>query len=232
MNLSDLYAIGCLMVWSGSLGGAVAMFYRGKISNLSKTESFPVLSLITALIVGILFRMVLLWGNPDYLCDVLLCLTLFLALAGVSTGRFKIQKYGTIFVTVGTVGLYLFFTTVLLDPEHGYTSGDARWKARLIYFQSTLKAAAQNDKKVYPAGKMDVGHPLLIAQPDLARAMNQLIRVKLWHTCFTTLYQTVPLPPFDFPGGTIADNRELFYKQAVEKADLHKSSMAASEAKP
>ena len=228
MNLSDLYAICCLLVWGGSLGIAVAMFCRGKSSSDAKREPFPSLSFINALIVGILLTMILLAGNPDYLGGILWGLTLFLALAGLITLRFRMQKYGTIFATVGTVGLYLFFTIGLLD--HGYTA--SRHHAYHLQLITELKDASEKDKHSYPAGKMDANHPLLIANPALARTMSRLIRVKLWHTSFTTLYKTVPLPPFDFPGGTIADNQQLFADQIEAKNDQHKASRFIPEAKP
>ena len=228
MNLSDLDAICCLLVWGGTIGFAVAMLCRGRVRSDAKLEPFPSLSFINALTVGILLTMILLAGNPDYLGGILWGLTLFLALAGIITFRFRMQKYGTIFATVGTVGLYLFFTIGLLD--HGYTV--SRHHACHLQFSSELKVASGKDKHSYPAGKMDANHPLLIANPALARAMSRLIRVKLWHTSFTTLYKTVPPPPFDFPGGTIADNRQLFYDQVEANINQYKESRVHPEAKP
>ena len=107
MNLSDLYAICCLLVWGGTIGFAVAMLCQGK-SNHSTDKTFPSGAFLAALIVGILLQMILQVGNPNYLSYFLWFFASLLAVTGLITRRFRMQRAGTIFITVGTIFLYFF----------------------------------------------------------------------------------------------------------------------------
>ena len=211
MNLSDLYAICCLLVWGGTIGFAVAMLCQGK-SNHSTDKTFPSGAFLAALIVGILLQMILQVGNPNYLSYFLWFFASLLAVTGLITRRFRMQRAGTIFITVGTIFLYFFFT------NSGYTSGsDGRLEAQLILFTNTLADTAKKDKNIYPTGILNDRHPALTANVELAEAMKNLTRIPLWHTAFTDLYKNAPLPLFEFQAGTIADNQEALLKHARQE---------------
>lgn len=74
MNLSDLYAICCLLLWGVSLGIVVAMLCMGRNKNAEKSGvSFNIAAI--AWIVSILIPMNLAVGNPNYLAGMLAALT-------------------------------------------------------------------------------------------------------------------------------------------------------------
>ena len=202
MNLSDLYAICCLLLWSVSLGIVVAMLCMGRNKNAEKSGvSFNIAAI--AWIVSILIPMNLAVGNPNYLAGMLAALTGLLFIAGLISWRGRLQKWGTVFAMIGTLILFFSFNI------SGFEAGDGRAKARQIQMVSVWKRAAQKDQNVYPAGRLDAQHPAVVANADVKWVTeNHLRRIPKWHTAFTGLYQLRSMPPPEYRAGTLNDNLE------------------------
>ena len=202
MNIADIYAIGCLLVWGVSLGIVVAMLCMGRNKNAEKSGvSFNIAAI--AWIVSILIPMNLAVGNPNYLAGMLAALTGLLFIAGLISWKGRLQKWGTVFAMIGTLILFFSFNI------SGFEAGDGRAKARQIQMVSVWKRAAQKDQNVYPAGRLDAQHPAVVANADVKWVTeNHLGRIPKWHTAFTGLYQLRPMPPPEYRAGTLNDNLE------------------------
>ena len=202
MNIADIYAIGCLLVWGVSLGIVVAMLCMGRNKNAEKSGvSFNIAAI--AWIVSILIPMNSAVGNPNYLAGMLAALTGLLFIAGLISWRGRLQKWGTVFAMIGTLILFFSFNI------SGFEAGDGRAKARQIQMVSVWKRAAQKDQNVYPAGRLDAQHPAVVANADVKWVTeNHLRRIPKWHTAFTGLYQLRSMPPPEYRAGTLNDNLE------------------------
>jgi len=204
MNIADIYAIGCLLVWGASLGTGVFMLSKGKLPEAEQKCKFPGIVILIAFLVAFFIFGVLLAGNPNYLGVVLLLITGFLCIAGFVTLRYRMQELATIFALLGTVGLYFLFGIVY---ENGFDPKGNRVKVRRLVASSAVRQAAEEDETFYPAGILDKNHPVLLAHPKLLELWDSCGHPRiLWHSRFTGLYKSAPLPPFEFSAGTIADN--------------------------
>ena len=207
MNLSDLYAIGCLLLWGG-LGWYTVWIFRRKPPREEKPgETFPVGTALLAVLLSYILYSILLIGNPDYLVVALFLWTLILCAAGSIRGRFRLLRYGLETAIIGTLGLYLLFHIVC---ENGFVPADNSIRIRRIQMLSAFKQATE-DKNLYPTGELNVDHPAVIAHPELLKWWKSCgTPRRLWHSGFTNLFECTSLPPFNFAAGTIADNREAF----------------------
>ena len=207
MNLSDLYAIGCLLLWSGLAGYAVWIFRRQPPREQNSGETFPVGTALLAVLLSYILYSILLIGNPGYLAVALFLWTLILCAAGSIHGRFRLLRYGLETAIIGTLGLYLLFHIVC---ENGFVPADNFIRIRRIQTLSEFRQATE-DKTLYPAGVLDGNHPAAIAHPELLKWWKCCgMPRRLWHSGFTNLFECTSLPPFNFAAGTIADNREAF----------------------
>lgn len=66
MNLSDLYAIGCLLLWGGLGGYAILLTCRKSSGDQIRTK-FPVGTALLAALLSMFLDSILLIGNPGYL---------------------------------------------------------------------------------------------------------------------------------------------------------------------
>ena len=202
MNLSDLYAIGCLLLWGG-LGGYTIWIFRRKPPREEKPgETFPVGTTLLAVLLSYILYSILLIGNPGYLAVALFLWTLILCAAGSIHGRFRLLRYGLETAIIGTLGLYLLFHIVC---ENGFVPADNSIRIRRIQTLSTFKQATE-DKNLYPAGVLNADHPAVIAHPELLKWWKCCgMPRRLWHSGFTNLFESTSLLPFEFTAGTIAE---------------------------
>ena len=202
MNLSDLYAIGCLLLWGG-LGGYTIWIFRRKPPREEKPgETFPVGTALLAVLLSYILYSILLIGNPGYLAVALFLWTLILCAAGSIHGRFRLLRYGLETAIIGTLGLYLLFHIVC---ENGFVPADNSIRIRRIQTLSTFKQATE-DKNLYPAGVLNADHPAVIAHPELLKWWKCCgMPRRLWHSGFTNLFESTSLLPFEFTAGTIAE---------------------------
>ena len=112
MNLSDLYAICCLLLWGGLAGYTVWMFRRKSPREQNSGETFPVGTALLAVLLSYILYSILLIGNPGYLAAALFLWTLILCAAGSIRGQFRLLRYGLEIAIIGTLGLYLLFDIV------------------------------------------------------------------------------------------------------------------------
>lgn len=203
MNLSDLYAIGCLLLWGGLAGYAVWIFRRKLPREEKPGETFPVGTALLAVLLSYILYSILLIGNPGYLAVTLFLWTLILCVAGSIHGRFRLLRYGLGAAIIGTLGLYLLFDIVC---ENGFVPSDNSIRIRRIQTVSAFRQATE-DKNLYPAGILDMNHPAVIAHPELLKWWKCCgMPRRLWHSGFTNLFESTSLPPFKFAAGTIAEN--------------------------
>ena len=67
MNLSDLYAIGCLLLWGGLAGYTIWIFRRKPPRGQESGEKFSVGTALLAVLLSCILYSILLIGNPNYL---------------------------------------------------------------------------------------------------------------------------------------------------------------------
>ena len=203
MNLSDLYAIGCLLLWGG-LGGYTVWIFRRKPPREEKPgETFPIGTALLAVLLSYILYSILLIGNPGYLAVALFLWTLILCAAGSICGQFRLLRYGLEVAIIGTLGLYLLFDIVCAN---GFVPADNFIGIRRIQTLSAFKQAT-GDKTSYPAGILDINHPAVIAHPELLKWWKCCgMPRRLWHSGFTNLFESTSLPPFKFAAGAIAEN--------------------------
>lgn len=206
MNLSDLYAIGCLLLWGGLGGYAILLTCRKSSGDQIRTK-FPVGTALLAALLSMFLDSILLIGNPGYLAAALFLWTLILCTAGSISGQFRLLQYGLSAAVTGTLGLYLLFHIVC---ENGFDPAGSHVRNSRIQTFSAVKQATE-DKNLYPAGVLDENHPAAIAHPELLKWWKCCgTPRRLWHSGFTRLFESTSLPPFEFTAGTIADNRDAF----------------------
>lgn len=225
MNLSDLYAIGCLLLWGG-LGGYTIWIFRRKPPREEKPgETFPVGTALLAVLLSYILYSILLIGNPGYLAVALFLWTLILCAAGSIHGRFRLLRYGLETAIIGTLGLYLLFHIVC---ENGFVPADNSIRIRRIQTLSTFKQATE-DKNLYPAGVLNADHPAVIAHPELLKWWKCCgMPRRLWHSGFTNLFESTSLLPFEFTAGTIAENLDALEQHIFSSGQ----TVSPSEAKP
>lgn len=205
MNIADIYAIGCLLVWSISFGIGTVMLCMKRTPK--EKLQFPLGWVIGTVIIGLLITMNLAADNPNYLAWVLIVLVFLLSGIAAWRHRYRMLKIAVCFMLTGT--LLLFF----LWPG----SDASRYKARAKGFVNQLQTLSIQDKNIYPGGLFSPEHPFFTAHPDLKEMWTYLSgRSPAWHTGFTGLYVVTPFSPIPFREGTIADNLETLQEHIYQ----------------
>lgn len=225
MNLSDLYAICCLLLWGGLAGYTVWIFRRKPPREQNSGKTFPVGTALLAVLLSYILYSILLIGNPGYLAAALFLWTLILCAAGSIRGQFRLLRYGLEIAIIGTLGLYLLFDIVCAN---GFVPSDNSIRIRRIQTVSAFRQATE-DKTLYPAGILDGNHPAVIAHPELLKWWTCCgTPRRLWHSGFTNFFESTSLPPFEFAAGTIAENLDAFEQHILSSGQ----TVSPTEAKP
>ncbi|MEI3038416.1 MAG: hypothetical protein V8T90_05025 [Victivallales bacterium] len=234
MNIADIYAIGCLLVWGVSFGIAVAMLCMGRDKN---TEKPGRLLLITICGLTMLILLAVRINEIEYLAWALAAFIFLFVGVGLWTRRYKLMRTAIILTLMGHFTLFI----ACIGLEHaGFLPVDSvSWRhvatTKVLLF--TWKTIASIDQTQYPAGNFQPGHPAWDRDEQAFSVGWNLVwqRQNCWHTTFTRLAEKKPIPLFYFKQGTYADNMEPLQQHLTKYCgDSDKMSIKdlSPEAKP
>lgn len=234
MNLADIYAIGCLLVWGISLGIAVAMLCMGRVKNAEKPRWvlwFANCGLALSILAAVCIN------EKEYLvCPFVAFIFIFWGV-GLWTRRYRLMRTAIIFALLSN--FILLMACIRLEHSGFLPVDSVSWRhvATTKGLLLTWETMASIDQTQYPAGNFRPGHPAWDCnKQDFSVGWNLVWqRENCWHTTFTRLAEKKPIPLFYFNQGTYADNMEPLQQHLTKYCgDSDKMSIKnlSPEAKP